>query len=109
MIDGMTELILLKAQITRIRDSLQTTITQFRKGEDIAGMENLLTVESELEHLVETDRNLKQPQIDLNQLIPTLKQLNLYIQNKDITGIADLLEDSFCPLTEELLKGCGET
>lgn len=76
-----------------------------RGGEDAKGIEALLSAMSGLEKLVENDQNAPQPLVDLQRLLPALKSLHLYIKNKDIAGIADLLEDVFCPMTEEWMKG----
>jgi hypothetical protein len=86
---------------------LHTTVKQFRNGEDAVGIECLLTAAAELENFVETDRYSRRPQIDLNRLLPSLKELYFCIHNQDITGIADFLEDSHYTLTEKWLR-CGE-
>lgn len=99
----------LRAQSKRLRNFLQTAVAQFQIGDDAAGIENLLAAAAELENLVEADRNSQRPQIDLRRLLPAVRKLHFYIQNQDIAGISDLLEDTFCPLTEEWLKGCGST
>lgn len=105
----MAEPALLNAQITHLRDFFYTAFTQFQNSEDSAGIETLLTAATQLENLVETDRNLQQPQINLNRLLPDLRKLYFYIQNQDITGITDLLEYTFYPLTQKWLEGSGDT
>ena len=95
-------------QNERLLGFLQTTSAQLRGGEDAEGIESLLSALSELEKLVENDQNSPQSQIDLINLLPVVRTLCFYIQNKDIAGIADLLEDTFCPLTEQWLRGCGD-
>jgi hypothetical protein len=110
--DEMTvkmEQTLLRTQGKRLLDLLQTAAKQFRNGEDAVGIEGLLTAAAELGNLVETDRNSRRPQIDLSRLLLSLRKLYFYIHNQDITGIADFLEDALCPLTEQWLRGCGDT
>lgn len=85
---------------------LQTADGQFQNGDDAIGIENLLAAIAELEKITETDHNSQQPQIDLSRLLPDMRRLHFYIQNQDITGITDFIEYAFCPMTEELLKGC---
>jgi hypothetical protein len=102
-----TERFLLETQGKRFLNLLQTAAGQFRSGEDAEGIDNMLTAAAELETLVETDQSSRQSQIALSRLLPAMRKLYFYIQNQDITGIADFLEDTFCPLTEEWLKGCG--
>jgi hypothetical protein len=84
---------------------LQESSVQLRSGEDAKGIEALLSAVSELEKLVENDQNSPHPRIDLQRLLPAVKTLCFYIKNKDITGIADLLEDVLYPMTGEWIKG----
>jgi len=110
--DEMTakmELTLLRTQGKRLLDLLHTTAKQFQSGEDAVGIKSLLTAAAELENLVETDRNSQCPQIDPSMLLPSLRKLYFYIHNQDITGIADFLEDAFCPLVGQWLRGCDDT
>ena len=110
--DEMTtkiELTLFRTQGKRLLDLLQTTAQLFRSGEDTMGIEGLITAAAELEILTETDRYSRRPQINMSRLLPSLKKLCFYIHNQDITGIADFLEDSLCPLTEQWLRGCGDS
>lgn len=83
----------------------QTAAERFRKGEDAAGLECFLTATAELESLVEADQILPRPRIGLDRLLPAVRQLHFYMQNQDITGIADFLEDTICPMTQEWLQG----
>lgn len=102
---AMTEQTLFIMKSKRLRDLMQTTVEQFQKGEDAAGLESLISAAEELENAVENDQKLQRPQIDLSRLLPAVRRLYFYIQNQDITSIVDLLEDTFCPLTEEWLEG----
>nr|WP_319488716.1 hypothetical protein [uncultured Caproiciproducens sp.] len=104
-----TELTPLKTEIERLQEFLQATVGHFRIGEDAAGMENYLSTMQELERTVETDRNSRQPRIDLNKLLPVVRKLYFFVKNQDITGITDLLEYTVFPLTKEWLKGCDDT
>gem|GEM_PF-1179570 len=104
-----TELTLLKTEIERLQEFLQATVGHFRIGEDAAGMEDFLSTMEELERAVETNRNSRQPRIDLNQLLPAVRGLYFYMRNQDITGITDLLEYTVFPLTKEWLKGRDDT
>lgn len=101
----MTEPASLEIQCENSRDFLQTATGQFRTGDVAAGIESLINAMEKLENEVEIDRISRQPQIDLKQLLPAMRKLYFYIKNQDITGIADLLEDTFFPLAEEWLKG----
>lgn len=103
-----TELVMLAAENERLCGLFQTASAQLRGGEDDEGIESLLSALSELEKLIENDQNSPQPQIDLFRLLPAVRTLYFYIRNRDIAGIADLLEDTFCPLTEQWLRGCGD-
>jgi len=97
---------LFKIEIEHLQDFLHAAIGHFRDGEDAAGMEDFLHAVEELERVVEADWNAWQPQIDLIQLLPALRELHFYMQNQDIDGISDLLEYTIFPLTKEWLKGC---
>lgn len=106
-ITAKTEPASLWKQSRRLQDFLQAAVGHFRSGEDTEGIESLLNAEEELESLVESDQHSQQPQIDLNRLLPAVRQLCFYMQNQDITGIADLLEDTFLPVNKGWLKGDG--
>ena len=84
---------------------LQESSVRLRSGEDAKGIEGLLSAVSELEKLVENDQNSLQPRIDLQRLLPAVRTLCFYMKNKDIAGIADLLEDVLSPMTGECSKG----
>lgn len=99
----------LKSKTNGLQTSLQAAVDHFRIGKDIEGMEDFSGALEELEHWAESDKILQQPQIDLHQLLPALRELHLYMKNQDMTGITDFLEDTFIPLTREILKGCDET
>lgn len=102
----MTAQTLFRMKSEHLQGLLQTSIEQFQKGEDVAGIESLLCAMDEMENAVECDQNMQQPRIDLSLLLLAMKKLYFYIQNQDIAGIVDLLNDTFFPLTEEWLKGC---
>lgn len=103
-----TEPALLSRQIRQFLAFLRSAAGFFRSGEDAEGMENFLSAMEELELVVKTDRNSPDPKIDLNLLLPSVRGLYFYMRNQDITGIADLLEDSLTPLAEEWLKEAGD-
>jgi hypothetical protein len=84
-----------------LQEFLRTAIGHFRNGEDATGMEDFLSGMDELKRMVENDWNSQRPNIDMNQLLPATRKLYFFIQNQDITGIADLLEDTLVPLTKE--------
>lgn len=107
--DGMnvkTELIRTQLHIKRFQSFLRTSIEQFRNGEDQDGFENLLKGLNELESTVKIDRNSKSHKVNVSQLLAIMRKLYFLIQNQDIAGVTDLLEDRCYPLTEEWLKGC---
>lgn len=100
-----TEQAMFALQNERLRGFLQTASKPLRNGEDAEGIDGLLSAVSELEKLVENDQNSLQPRIDLDQLLPAVRTLCFYIQNQDIAGIADLLEDVLTPMAGEWMKG----
>lgn len=102
-----TQPALLNRRIRHFLAFLHLAVGYFRIGEDAEGMENFLSAMEELELVVKTDRNSPHPEIDLNLLLPSVRGLYFYMQNQDIAGIADLLEDAVAPLAEEWLKGAG--
>ena len=104
-ITSMTKLLLLKERNKQLQKFLSASIAHFRNGEDTDGIEGFLSGMEELERVVEIDQDSQQPKIDMNQLLPLVRELYFYIQNQDITGITDLLEYTVYPLTEEWLKG----
>lgn len=101
------ELAMFAAQSEHLNGLLKKASAQLRRGEDDEGIKSLLYAIAETEKLVENDQNAMQPHIDLAALLPAVKLLYFYIQNKDIAGIADFLEDTLCPLPGQWVKGCG--
>lgn len=87
---------------------LRAAAAEFQNGEDADGLRSLLTAADEFETLVENDRGSPAPRIGLDRLLPAVRRLYFYIRNRDIVGIADLLEDSFIPLAEKWRKGEAE-
>lgn len=92
----------------RLQQILKSAVGYFRVGEDTEGMDSFRDAMKELELVVEGDRNLQQPQIDLNRLLPALRTLYFYMRNQDITGMTDCLENMVVPLADERQKGCDE-
>lgn len=90
-----------KGRNESLQEFLRAAIGHFRNGEDILGIEDFLSGMDELKRVVEKDRNSQQPKIDMNQLLSAMRKLYFFIQNQDITGITDLLEDTFVSLTKE--------
>jgi hypothetical protein len=101
-----TEQTLIRNENNRLQELLQTAVGHFRSGEDTAGLDSFLSAMEELDVVIEADRKSRQPQINLDQLLPAVRGLYFYMQNQDITGITDLLEYTVYPLTKEWLKGC---
>lgn len=109
--DGMnvkTELIQTQLHIKRFQSFLRTSIEQFRNGEDQDGFENLLKGLNDLESAVKIDRNTKLYKINGSQLLAIMRKLYFLIQNQDISGVINLLENRCYPLTEKWLKGCDD-
>lgn len=102
------EMAMLAAQSEHLNGLLKKASAQLRGGEDAEGIKSLLYAMAETENLVENDRQSMMPRIDLAALLPVIKTLYFYLQNKDIAGIADFLEDTLCPLTGQWLKGCED-
>lgn len=96
---------ILSAQGERLLGVLQTASTELQEGRDAEGINSLLSALSELEQCVENDQTSLQPQIDWNRLLPAAKTLHFYMKNQDIAGIIDLINDAFCPMAEEWMKG----
>ena len=94
------------ARIEQIRGAMRTASVKFRSGEDSEGIDSLLFAVSALESFVEDDQASRRPEIDLKRLLPAVRTLCFLIWNRDIAGIADLLEDTLYPMTGEWTKGC---
>jgi len=90
----------------RLLSLLQSSVEQFKKGEDAAGIDDLMRAVDALDNAVENDRNLTQPRIDLGYLLAALEKLHFYMKNQDITGMTDLLEKTFYPMAAEWFEGC---
>ena len=90
----------------RLKDMLRASVESFQNGEDLGGIEILLSAVDALESIVETDNNLQNPRIELRSLLPALRELYFFIQNQDISGIVDFLQDTLSPIIEAWIKGC---
>lgn len=86
----------------------QTASAQLYSGEDAAGIGSVLCAIDELERMVGNDQTTLQSRVDITLLLPALRTLYSYLQNKDIAGIADLLKCTFCPLAEQWTRGCDD-
>lgn len=87
-----------------LQEFLQAAIGNFHIGNDTEGMDDLFKFLEKLEYEVEADW----PQMDLDQLLPVLRELYFFIKNQDIVGMTDLLEGKVVSLTKKMLKGCDE-
>ena len=99
---------MLAVQSEHLYRLLQTASAQLHSGEDGEGIASLVSAISVLEKLVEDDQRSSQPQVDIGHLLPAMRTLYCYIKNMDIAGIADLLEDAFCPLTGQWQRGSDD-
>mgnify|MGYP000843909849 CR=1 FL=1 len=107
-INVKTELIQTQLHIKSFQSFLRASIEQFRNGEDQDGFENLLKGLNELESAVKIGKNTKSHKANVSQLLAIMRKLYLLIQNQDIPGVIDLLENRCYPLTEEWLKECDD-
>lgn len=94
-------------QVRQIQDYLQVAISQFQIADDIKGIESLLEILKQIDNLIDIDQKLEKSQIDINDLLLKMKKLYSYMKNEDVTGVLDLLECSFYPMTEKWLLGGG--
>lgn len=101
---GTPEQRVLQTQAKQLLIRFQTASQQLRRGEDLAGIDSLLLAMDELEHWAASAQTAQLPQIDLSRLLSLVRAMNRSVQNQDISGIADLLEDGFCPLIDAWLR-----
>lgn len=99
----MKEMILLSNKIKRLQNSLLSSVEHFRSGEDSSALdsfqyfiEDLETITDACQHLGETDTT--------EEALPAIRTLYTYIQNQDITGIADIMEYEIYPMTIRWLE-----
>lgn len=92
-------------QVKQIQYLLQVAISQFQMADDVKGIESLLEILKQIDNLIDIHQNLSESQIDINDLLSKMKKLYSYMKNEDITGVIDLLEYSFYPMTEKWLIG----
>lgn len=90
----------------RLPELLRVAVRRFRSGEDAKGIENLMKALDELEAAVEADQEPRQFRTD--KLLPALRELYFYMQNRDIAGLTDWLEYTAAPMAEEQAEGRGE-
>ena len=102
---GTPEQMSLPAQAKQLLIRFQTAAQQLRRGEDLAGIESLLLAMDELERWAASAQTAQLPQIDLSRLLSLVRAMNRSVQNQDFSGMADLLEDGFCPLIDAWLRG----
>jgi hypothetical protein len=110
LMEGMTaitEPTMLNKRIERLQKHFRAAIAHFRNGEETQGMEDFLSGVEELDRAVEIDQHSNQQKIDLEQLLPAVRELYFCMQNQDVIEIADLLEYTVIPLTREWLLTRG--
>lgn len=95
----------LQTQAKQLQIGFHTAAEQLRRGEDSAGIDSLMLAMEEMELWAISAQTSQLPKIDLSQLLSLVRAMHRSVQNQDISGIADLLEDEFCPLIDAWLRG----
>lgn len=94
--------------LTRLLGSLQTGVVHFQNGEDQAGLTCIFDSLDDTEHLLDLCRSFGNPAISPEKGLRTLQKLDDLLQNRDITGLTDYLEDTVCPALQLLTGECDE-
>lgn len=99
----MKEMTLLCNKIKRLQNSLLASIEYFRSGEDSSALDSFQYVIEDLEDITDFCQRLGETDI-IAEPLPALRTLDVYIQNQDITGIADIMEYDIYPMTIRWLE-----
>lgn len=94
--------------LTRLLGSLQAGVVHFQNGEDQAGLACIFDSLDDMEHLLDLCRSLGEPAIPPEKGMRALQKLDDLLQNRDITGLTDYLEDTVCPAVQSLTGECDE-
>jgi len=92
----------------RYRDAVNTSVALFRQGKDHGGLDALLHSIEDLECLLNQYQCTGDASLPVDAILPVYRQLLECMQNQDITGMADLLEYTICPLSTVLPGRCEE-
>jgi hypothetical protein len=91
----------------RFYRSLQSATEEFRKGNDHQGLDGFLNCMEDLESLLDINRSVGADKIELDGVLPILQELFTRIENRDITGMTDIMEFSLYPMVKELAGADG--
>ncbi|MFZ7103239.1 MAG: hypothetical protein ACOWWO_11385 [Peptococcaceae bacterium] len=105
----MSELTFLQKRRDRFHNSLRISIDYFREGHDRLGWDNFQSSMTDLENLLEFEQYFRGSKFNLSEITLALQSLQRCLQNKDVTGLTDVLEFTLFPLTNcWLTEGDGK-
>jgi hypothetical protein len=104
----MKELIRLHERNDRFQNSLRSSVEHFRNGEDHLGLDDFLNSINDLESVIDIYQCLGEPKVKINEMLPAIQMLYIYMQNQDIIGMTDVLEFKIYPLSKEWIIGGDE-
>lgn len=82
----------------RLLNSWQSSVSFFRQGEDQSGLDALLDGIEDLECMLDSIGCTGEAGLITANLLPNCRQLLTHMQNRDVTGLTDLLEFTLVPL-----------
>ncbi|MBW7572347.1 hypothetical protein [Caproiciproducens faecalis] len=104
----MSELTKIQERNDRFRESLKASVEHFRKGEDQAGLDEFLNSMDDLEGILQYYQCTGEPEMELDKMLAVLEKLPVYLNHQDVAGLADTLEFTLYPLSENWMKGVTE-
>lgn len=87
----------------RFHHTLFSAIEDFRTGNDHQGLDGFINAMDDLESLLEMDQSQGTQELRLDKVLPVLEALSACAENRDITGLTDLLEFTLYPIAKELI------
>jgi hypothetical protein len=96
---------LLCEKLIEYQRALLFSVESFRNGEDHVGLDALLAGMEYLDDLLEVYLSLGKPEAITDEILSALKNLYDAMQNRDITGMTDILEFEIEPVTKKWLEG----
>lgn len=86
----------------RLEESLASCAAHFRRMEDAEGLEALTAGAQDLQHLLDLCRAVGEPAFSAREALVLLREVRGLVANRDITGLADVLEYRVCPVLNAL-------
>lgn len=96
----------LKETSRRLHKTLKSCVSLFREGEDNSGLDALVSSVEDIERILDILECTEETAFETQGMLHACRKLLEYMQNRDVTGMTDLLEFTIIPLSETWVARC---